>query len=400
MREEQLGDRALRSWQSIAALCVLAVGVAALPAVPAVAHVLHVTVFDTAVAMGLLTALMIVTTTSFWHAPRWFETLELLEVAGIQLALAWLVIVSQRGDSLFWIFILAHTVLNCLDERTRLVWRLFGLAPSLIIAFFAIKGLWGAALISLPIAAIDLFFIWVGQTVVAELRARQQSQMHLRDELAALQVTHERQRISRDIHDGIGADLAAMEWRLRNLAEESSDAALQADIAELRTRLEHGISDLQAVVWALRSQSKNWGETVRYLEQRVTELAGDMLHVTMATTGDNDTELGEIALEYTRCILEAVRNAVRHAHAQTLQVRLSLTATTLAGEICDDGCGIPPQALATTTGGLANLSLRANQYGGALAITPQPSGGTSVSLRFVRPHANRAQPSQEVANAS
>jgi signal transduction histidine kinase len=64
-------------------------------------------------------------------------------------------------------------------------------------------------------------------------------------------VEQEHLRISRDIHDGIGAELAAMDWRLRNLAEEHASSQISEDVAELRNRLEQGVSHLQTVIRAL-----------------------------------------------------------------------------------------------------------------------------------------------------
>lgn len=71
-------------------------------------------------------------------------------------------------------------------------------------------------------------------------------------------------------------------------------------------------------------------------------------------------------------VREAVSNAVRHAQATTLTVRVRVDDD-LCIEVGDDGCGMPGEV---TGSGLTNLKRRAEDAGGQFAVETLPSGGT------------------------
>ena len=74
-------------------------------------------------------------------------------------------------------------------------------------------------------------------------------------------------------------------------------------------------------------------------------------------------------------VTEAVSNAVRHAQATGLTVRMCVNHR-LTIDVIDDGCGIPADNARRS--GLANMARRASQVGGQCSITAAPEGGTRV----------------------
>ena len=86
-----------------------------------------------------------------------------------------------------------------------------------------------------------------------------------------------------------------------------------------------------------------------------------------------------------RIALEALTNAVRHAHARRCTVRLTVddTPAQFAVEVVDDGRGIPAAHRAGV--GLASMRERAAELGGSCIIEPAPGGGTRVSARLPCP---------------
>jgi signal transduction histidine kinase len=82
-----------------------------------------------------------------------------------------------------------------------------------------------------------------------------------------------------------------------------------------------------------------------------------------------------------RIAQEALGNAVKHAGAQTVHVRLALANGTLALRVSDDGCGFEPDDAARRGRlGLVSMRERADRLGGALVIDSAPGAGTTVSL--------------------
>jgi signal transduction histidine kinase len=208
-------------------------------------------------------------------------------------------------------------------------------------------------------------------TVSRKLAATDAERARLAAALAETRVREERERIARDIHDGLGADLAALDWRLRGLR---SDATLKHEVDDLVARLGQGAAELRTIVWALRTPTRSWTEVVAYIRQRAQEMCGDKLVLALVDEGGEELP-GERALDYMRAVLELVRNAVRHSGAT--QLRVVLRGATAIVE--DNGKGIPSDAIGRDEGGLANLRHRVAQAGGELSIE-----ASRVSLRVER----------------
>jgi protein-histidine pros-kinase len=86
---------------------------------------------------------------------------------------------------------------------------------------------------------------------------------------------------------------------------------------------------------------------------------------------------------------EAVGNAVRHAGARTIRLKLLVQAAQVRLLIIDDGHGFDAAAIPSDRYGLAGLSERAHLLGGALNLQTSPGAGTRVEVRLPleEPHA-------------
>jgi signal transduction histidine kinase len=80
---------------------------------------------------------------------------------------------------------------------------------------------------------------------------------------------------------------------------------------------------------------------------------------------------------------EALSNVARHAAAQRVDITLAVAKAELLLSVQDDGRGLDPSHLATTTGnGLANMATRAERLGGEFRIEPGAAGGTRLTWRL------------------
>jgi signal transduction histidine kinase len=192
-------------------------------------------------------------------------------------------------------------------------------------------------------------------------------------------IDRERARIARELHDGLAADLVALTCRARRLAGEAEDDTVKGELGMFAERVQNSLRELRQVVWALRSPDRPWGLLVEVLRERVEGLSTDETLVELvngkAPVGRVD---GETALHLIRCAQEAVLNAVRHARAKRVTVRLTEVHGCVRLEIADDGMGIRQPQMASE-GGLVNLSRRAEEMGGDLRLTTGPTG-TRIQL--------------------
>jgi signal transduction histidine kinase len=192
--------------------------------------------------------------------------------------------------------------------------------------------------------------------------------------LARQAASDERQRIVRDMHDGVGGSLLGLQMQLRH-----GDPP--------RERIEHAVSsslaDLRLMVDALDQPEATLPEALLAFERRLREqLQGAGIALTFeVSVGDADPALGTRAtLHLLRLLQEAVSNACRHARARTIAVRVRRTAAGLELSVQDDGVGIDPQAAPGR--GLAGMRARAAELGAGIEVGPAAPG---TRVRVVLP---------------
>ena len=193
----------------------------------------------------------------------------------------------------------------------------------------------------------------------------------------------ERRRLRRDLHDGVGPSLAAVALQVetaRDLAAEDPDAAISL-LDRLVPRLNAAVADVRALVNDLRPPTLDelgLASAVRELAGRLTT-AGTHVEVGVDVLGELPAAV-EVAAY--RIAAEAVTNAVRHAGASRVDVRLRRDGLDLVVEVADDGLGFEPGALAGRDDGsgvgLPSMHARAEELGGTLAVDAGPSGGSCV----------------------
>lgn len=377
-------DDILRKPAGILLAGVLCAALSLVPMIPAVRAELHVGPRDVAIVLGGFWLLMIAGAIAFRLGPdsRAYKRFDRVETATIQALMALLVWLSGRGDSFFWLLAIVHMmIVGGYATYYRFNLGVFTTVTTVLASGFALEGKLGDAALAVVIGSIGIYVYWVALGVSRKLAAADAERARLAAELADVRVREERQRIARDIHDGLGADLAAIDWRLRGLR---ADPAIAADVDELVARLGQGSAELRTIVWALRTPSRSWSEIVAYLRQRAQELCGDSLQLDLVDDGDGGVpeRAGAVAVDYMRAVLEMIRNACRHANAKQLRVVLASSETGLSAVVEDDGRGLPDDVMKRDEGGLANLRHRVARAGGELSVRAQPAGGTQLRVQL------------------
>jgi signal transduction histidine kinase len=196
----------------------------------------------------------------------------------------------------------------------------------------------------------------------------------LRRTLASAAVLEERERIARDIHDGVAQDLAFILQQGRRLAAEpgaprrldSLVAAAEAALDECR----HAIAALT------RSGDEALAEA---LTLTAVETAGRE-GAEVETRIDTDVSVTAVTQEaLLRVMREAIINAVRHGRAGTVTVEFR-SDPALQLEVTDDGSGFDVASAMSAPGrmGLRSMQARIKAIGGELDIQSRPGEGTRV----------------------
>jgi signal transduction histidine kinase len=198
----------------------------------------------------------------------------------------------------------------------------------------------------------------------------------LQGRLRRLAVVEDRERIARDVHDSIIQDLFAIGLTIQGLAARQEDEAARAALDESVDRLDAAIDALRRLIFGLRSRSGDWEAALR---SAVADLAA-------AHDIDVDFQVGELpALEQERAdevvqiSREAVSNALRHANARHIRIRIEKNGPMMALTVADDGRGFDP-AVPTEGMGLSNIRSRTSRLGGQISIVSAPGEGATVEV--------------------
>jgi signal transduction histidine kinase len=192
----------------------------------------------------------------------------------------------------------------------------------------------------------------------------------------ALELSDERARIARDLHDHAIQGIFAVGLGLNALADRSSDADSER-LSELVQQLDDAISAIRRSIFALRPGGSTSGADLRSrLEQVVRDQSAALgfaarLHVEGPVGSAVPPGVQDDLLAVVR---EALSNVTRHARAHRVDMIVAVGADLMV-QVDDDGVGVGAPARSS---GIANMRTRAERHGGTFEIGDRQGGGTSV----------------------
>ena len=196
----------------------------------------------------------------------------------------------------------------------------------------------------------------------------------------------ERRRIRRDLHDGLGPQLAGLALKLETLRNRLKDDPLADSLlADLAKRTQDATADIRHLVYELRPPTLDELGLVMALREGVTQFTQqgyNDLNITFDAPERLPPLPAAVEVAVYRITQEALTNVIRHAQAHTCHVRLSLdmSAGLLCLEVQDDGKGLLMKRRAGV--GLNSMRERAEELGGTLTIMPVPAGGTCLTAQL------------------
>jgi signal transduction histidine kinase len=192
-------------------------------------------------------------------------------------------------------------------------------------------------------------------------------------------VYEDRDRLARDLHDGVIQRLFAIGLSLQGLAATPAgrpvSPALDAAIADI----DETIRQVRATIFELGGAGNGRGirAHVLALAEELQPVVG--FDVPVEFTGAVDTAVTDsVADQLLPTLREALTNIGRHAGASRARIRLSMVGRYCRMEVSDNGKGFA-DARATDGGmGLLNMRHRAEGLGGTFEVTHPAQGGTTV----------------------
>lgn len=184
-------------------------------------------------------------------------------------------------------------------------------------------------------------------------------------------VSNERQRVARDLHDDVGAQLLSLVYRAEN--EANADLA-RSTLHELRSVI-HG---LESPAYALSAAFGDWHVEIR---ARCKD-AGIRLKWEQPQLRSEIILNARQRMNLRRIFREIVTNSIRHSRTNQLDVVMDVKDDHLHAMITDYGIGFDPDKVQKGRG-LRNMELRAQELGGSLRLSASENGsGTTYRCLF------------------
>lgn len=204
------------------------------------------------------------------------------------------------------------------------------------------------------------------------------------DDVRDLATAEERQRVAREIHDGIAQELVIVGYGIDNALGDLPDGAgdSRTALTSLRGEVTRIITELRLSLFDLRADIDphgGLGAAISAYLRTVGTTSGVTVHITLDESPHRLPSGTEI--ELLRIVQEAVTNARKHSGAANLWVTCDVHPPSAHLRVEDDGSGIIGTGR-TDSFGLTVMRERAQRLHGSLDIRNRPQGGTVVEVHL------------------
>jgi signal transduction histidine kinase len=196
----------------------------------------------------------------------------------------------------------------------------------------------------------------------------------------------ERRRLRRDLHDGLGPSLAALNLQVGAVLQKLHDDPFGAEVlvGEWRQEIRATIDEVRRLVYGLRPPALDELGLIDAIRSSADQAnrarpGDDGLTVEVHAPGPLPPLPAAVEVAAYRIVREAVANVVRHAQAHRCTVSLHCNDE-LEIMILDDGVGLPTPARRGV--GMISMRERAEELGGTLSVERLAGGGTRVTARL------------------
>ena len=202
-------------------------------------------------------------------------------------------------------------------------------------------------------------------------------------------ILEERNRLAREIHDGLGHYLTAVNIQLKAaqaiLAQDPEEAARAVNKAQVLT--EEALADVRRSVSALRTDQPVSQKASQVIHLLADSISTEELQITCELKGEEPDLPPHIVFTLYRIVQEALTNIQKHANASRALITLEYLADRLSLSVADNGAGMDPdEQQAGDHYGLVGLRERVHLMGGETSIESIPGQGVTLRVDIPTTH--------------
>jgi signal transduction histidine kinase len=189
----------------------------------------------------------------------------------------------------------------------------------------------------------------------------------------------ERKRVLEDLHDGLGPVLAGMSMRVQAALRTAASPQTAGLLTDLAADLAASRTDLRRIVAGITPSMLDDGDLDSALRSLVQSFGEPVDGPRVTLDVSIDAALSPaVKVAIYRSVAEGVTNALRHAAASSIGVRVDIDAGLVRVDVVDDGRGGP----VVPGVGLSSLAQRARSLGGCLQVEGAQPNGTQLHLEL------------------
>ena len=199
-------------------------------------------------------------------------------------------------------------------------------------------------------------------------------------------VLEERERIARELHDGLAQVLGYINTQtvaVKKLLGSGKIHEAECELATMGELSREVYADVREAIVGLRATPHGLVPTIRDYVGRLPRLGGCEVEVRVERAAEEVPLAPSTEIQLVRIVQEALSNVRKHAGASHVEVVVECDGKSVGVEIVDDGHGFDPLFLDRTGWprlGLQTMRERAQAIGGAFEVTSAPGKGTRISV--------------------
>ncbi|MCF6366571.1 MAG: sensor histidine kinase [Bacteroidales bacterium] len=192
----------------------------------------------------------------------------------------------------------------------------------------------------------------------------------------------EKQRLSRELHDGIGSNLKGIALKINHLAENNN---LENNVSEVVKNITDVNDELRRISHDLALPFKqSLDENIRRLIKRITAHNEISVFYNSFPASGWETVDYKISFELYRIVQEAINNIIEHSDSESAEIQLTRSKDEILLTISDNGKGFDIEKKQVSGIGMINIHSRVKVLNGKISITSEPDGGTFIEISIPR----------------
>lgn len=258
--------------------------------------------------------------------------------------------------------------------------------------------LWGILLVAVLIAALGVAYFWrkIGKNNkklliqkellhAEELRnIRQKERLNQYDAMLQGQEA-ERNRMAKDLHDGLGGLLAGLKLKLSSIVAKSNEKKPfdKNHLTDIIQQLDYSVDELRRIAHDMMPESLRFGGLVPAISDLCRYMSSPTVEVVFQNLGIQDNYSDSLRINLYRIIQELITNSIKHSEATKIIVQCSEMDEWLFVTVEDNGKGIIENNENNQEGlGWANIQNRISLLNGSIETISNPEEGTSVNIHI------------------